>query len=256
VEQNPQAVLADWLDSLTLMSDLDKYESQKGVTLMTLHAAKGLEFRVVFLVGMEEGILPHSQSLDRNDDLEEERRLCYVGMTRARDMLFCMHAHERRVHGRFREQSPSPFLAEIPESAKEFVRLGRAYSSSQTWREAPMRQSGGAARFSAPNARRPEGRPSTPPPKNTNVNGVMSFFGQGQSAPVQFDPGAIRAAKQAEAPGASAELKRGQRVRHEMFGVGTILTMEGSGPDAKLSVYFERHGTKKFVAKFAKLTRA
>ena len=79
----------------------------------------------------------------------------------------------------------------------------------------------------------------------------MSFF---QNAPVQFDPGAIRAAKQAEAP-ASAELKRGQRVRHEMFGVGTILTMEGSGPEAKLTVYFERGGSKKFIAKFAKLTR-
>ena len=253
MEQNPQAVLADWLDSLTLMSDLDKYESQKGVTLMTLHAAKGLEFRVVFLVGMEEGILPHSQSLDRTDDLEEERRLCYVGMTRAREMLFCMHAHERRVHGRFREQSPSPFLAEIPENAKEFVRLGRSYSSTQTWREAPIQQR--RPGYTAPQPmRRPA--PQAAPPKNTNVNGVMSFFGQGQSAPVQFDPGAIRAAKQAEAPGASAELKRGQRVRHEMFGVGTILTMEGSGPDAKLSVDFERHGTKKFVAKFAKLTRA
>ena len=257
MEQNPQAVLADWLDSLTLMSDLDKYESQKGVTLMTLHSAKGLEYRVVFLVGMEEGILPHAQSQERNDDLEEERRLCYVGMTRAREMLFCMHAHERRVHGRFREQSPSPFLNEIPEDAKEFVRLGRSYSSSQTWREAPMR---GAAGFNPPTyGRRPEGRRSTPPapqpPKSNNVNGVMSFFGN-QSAPVQFDPNAIRAAKQAEAPGAGAELKRGQRVRHEMFGVGTILTMEGSGPDAKLSVYFERHGTKKFIAKFAKLTRA
>jgi DNA helicase II / ATP-dependent DNA helicase PcrA len=257
VEQNPQAVLADWLDSLTLMSDLDKYESQKGVTLMTLHAAKGLEFKVVFLAGMEEGILPHAQSAERNDDLEEERRLCYVGMTRAREMLFCMHAFERRVHGRFREQSPSPFLNEIPEEAKEFVRLGRAHSSSQTWREAPLR---GGAGFSPPAPRRPEVRRSTPPPAqpkpNTNVSGVMSFFGQNQSAPVQFDPNTIRAAKQAEAPGAAAELKRGQRVRHEMFGVGTILTMEGSGPDAKLSVYFERHGTKKFVAKFAKLTRA
>jgi DNA helicase-2/ATP-dependent DNA helicase PcrA len=271
MEQNPQAVLADWLDSLTLMSDLDKYESQKGVTLMTLHAAKGLEFRVVFLVGMEEGILPHAQSLERTDDLEEERRLCYVGMTRAREMLFCMHAFERRVHGRFREQSPSPFLTEIPEEAREQVRLGRAYSS-QSWREAPAQRrfeggrpstyQGGRAAGSQRSGRQDAGAPRSAPQgasqggapqrPNANVNGVMSFF---QNGPVQFDPGAIRAAKQAEAP-ASAELQRGQRVRHEMFGIGTILTMEGSGPDAKLSVYFERHGTKKFIARFAKLTRA
>jgi DNA helicase-2/ATP-dependent DNA helicase PcrA len=256
-EQNPQAVLADWLDSLTLMSDLDRYESQKGVTLMTLHAAKGLEFRVVFLVGMEEGILPHAQSLERTDDLEEERRLCYVGMTRAREILFCMHAHERRVHGRFREQSPSPFLGEIPEDAKEYVRLGRAHSAP-TWREAPLQQRRTGYNAPSQTMRRPgpQGGPSRPaaPKASSNVTGVMSFFGN-QNAPVQFDPGAIRAAKQAESP-AGAELQRGQRVRHEMFGVGTILTMEGSGPDAKLSVYFERHGTKKFVARFAKLTRA
>jgi len=229
-EQNPQASLGDYLDSLTLMSDLDRYESQKGVTLMTLHAAKGLEFKVVFLTGMEEGVLPHSQSLEQNEDLEEERRLCYVGMTRARELLFCIHAHERRLHGRFREQSPSPFLAEIPEEVKEDVRLASAYRAPQgSWREQPMRQQSSPSRAS----------------------GVLSFF---QNAPVQFDPSAIKAAKQTE--GGGAELKRGQRVRHEQFGVGTILTMEGHGPDAKLSVYFERHGTKKFIARFAKLTRA
>ena len=133
--------LGDYLDSLTLMSDLDRYESQKGVTLMTLHAAKGLEFKVVFLAGMEEGILPHSQSLEENDDLEEERRLCYVGMTRAREQLYCLHALERRVHGKFREQSPSPFLPEIPEEVREEVRLGtpRYAPPSNNWREQPIR---------------------------------------------------------------------------------------------------------------------
>ncbi len=259
-EQNPQSTLADYLDSLTLMSDLDRYESQKGVTLMTLHAAKGLEFRVVFLAGMEEGILPHSrtQSESEADDLEEERRLCYVGMTRARELLFCLHAYERRVHGRFREQSPSSFLDEIPPTVTEQVRLTstRRYSAPEpSWRERPIR-SGGAAGFSPPsfrNDRRAEARRSTTESKpKDSVNGVLSFF---QNAPVQFDPSAIRAAKtQSESGG--VELKRGQRVKHEQFGVGTILTMEGSGPDAKLTVYFERFGSKKFVAKFAKLTRA
>ena len=271
-EQNPNAVLADYLDSLTLMSDLDRYESQKGVTLMTLHSAKGLEYKVVFLAGMEEGVLPHSQSLENTDDLEEERRLCYVGMTRAREMLFCLHALERRLHGKFREQSASPFINEIPEEAREEVRLASSYrysSSEPSWRDRPVQQNRGGygdtyRGYNSQQPRAAQAPRSAPPPRpqsnapaaqkrNESVNGVLSFF---QNAPVQFDPGAIRAAKtQAEGAGA-ADLKRGQKVRHEMFGVGTILTMEGSGPDAKLSVYFERHGTKKFVARFAKLTKA
>jgi DNA helicase-2/ATP-dependent DNA helicase PcrA len=258
-ENNPQASLADYLDSLTLMSDLDRYESQKGVTLMTLHSAKGLEYRVVFLAGMEEGVLPHSQSLEQNDDLEEERRLCYVGMTRARDLLFCIHAHERRLHGRFREQSPSSFLTEIPESAREELRVSRATNYREpAWRERPMQGGYGSGRtgqtsqrprdFQAPPPKRSEQSPAAK--RDNSVNGVLSFF---QNAPVQFDPNAIRSARQVE--GAPTELKRGQRVQHEQFGVGTILTMEGHGPDAKLTVYFERHGSKKFIAKFAKLTR-
>ncbi|HSP15460.1 MAG TPA: UvrD-helicase domain-containing protein [Thermoanaerobaculia bacterium] len=232
-EGNPSATLADYLDSLTLMSDLDRYESQKGVTLMTLHAAKGLEFRVVFLAGMEEGILPHSQSLEQNEDVEEERRLCYVGMTRAREQLYCLYSLERRMHGKFREQNPSPFLAEIPEAVKEEVRLGFRQPAPR-WREQPIRPQ-------APGLRPQRGAAS--------ANSVMSFF---KDAPVSFDPSAIRAVK-SEAP--RAELKRGVRVRHEQFGEGVILTMEGSGPDAKLTVYFDRAGSKKFIAKYAKLTR-
>ncbi len=283
-EQNPNATLADYLDSLTLMSDLDRYESSKGVTLMTLHSAKGLEFKVVFLAGMEEGILPHANSLEQSDDMEEERRLCYVGMTRARELLFCSHAHERRVHGKFREQNASPFLDEIPEDAKEHVRLARAYTSQvDSWREKPM-YGGGSANYGSNYSGRssygsnsygsssygnrskpaaPAPRPAAPRPqppaqakKPDNVNGVLSFF---QNTPVQFDPSAIQAAKETQQAASSAgalELKRGQRVRHEQFGVGTILTMEGSGPDAKLTVYFDRAGSKKFIAKFAKLTRA
>src|SRR5437762_2744596 len=143
-EQNPGASLADYLDSLTLMTDLDRYESQKGITLMTLHAAKGLEFRIVFLAGMEEGILPHSQSLDQSEDIEEERRLCYVGMTRAREQLYCLHALERRMHGRFREQSPSSFLTEIPEEVKTSQRLtGARHAPAQpSWREKPIQRFG------------------------------------------------------------------------------------------------------------------
>jgi DNA helicase-2/ATP-dependent DNA helicase PcrA len=229
---NPSATLGDYLDSLTLMTDLDRYESQKGVTLMTLHAAKGLEFKVVFLTGMEEGILPHSQSLEENEDIEEERRLCYVGMTRARELLYCMHSLERRLHGQSREQSPSAFLAEIPAAVTEPVRLARRASYGGSWRERPLR-----------------GAPAASPARDT-VKNIASFF---ENAPVQFDPSAIRAMHPEGQRG--AELKRGARVRHEQFGEGTILTMEGNGPDAKLTVYFDRAGSKKFIAKYARLTR-
>jgi DNA helicase-2/ATP-dependent DNA helicase PcrA len=226
VEQNPSSSLADYLDSLTLISDLDRYQSEKGVTLMTLHAAKGLEFKIVFLAGMEEGILPHSQSLEENDDIEEERRLCYVGMTRAREQLYCLYALERRVHGMMRDQRPSSFVQEIPEHVKEEVRLTRP-------------------RFSPP---------PPPAPQRTGrsagaTQSIASFF---KDAPVQFDPNSIRPARSEPR---SAELKRGVRVRHDQFGDGTILTMEGNGPEAKLTVYFDRAGSKKFIAKYAKLTR-
>jgi ATP-dependent DNA helicase UvrD/PcrA len=227
VEQNAGASLTDWLDSLTLMTDLDRYEGTKGVTLMTLHAAKGLEFKVVFLAGMEEGILPHSRSSEENDDdVEEERRLCYVGMTRAREQLYCLYALERRVFGQTRDQSASPFLREIPEGATEEVRLARRWGPSP-----------GASRHPLP---RGEGR----------TTALASFF---KDSPVQFDPNSIRPMRTEQPRG--AELKRGVRVRHDQFGEGTILTMEGSGPEAKLTVYFDRAGSKKFIAKYAKLTR-
>ena len=273
-EQNGGASLADYLDSVTLISDLDRYESQKGVTLMTLHAAKGLEFKVVFLTGMEEGILPHSNSLEANEDIEEERRLCYVGMTRAREQLYCIHCYERRMHGQFREQSPSPFLTEIPEEVKEVVRLGRTGTYGRgreggpNWRERPLPQRGGygdrysgessfsssATRPSQQPPRMAQPRPAPPPPqpkRNDSANGVLSFF---KDAPVQFDPSAIQAASPASSA-KSPELKRGQRVHHEQFGDGTILTMEGKGPNAKLTVYFDRAGSKKFIAQYAKLVR-
>ncbi len=261
-EDNPSASLGDYLDSLTLISDLDRYDSQKGVTLMTLHAAKGLEFRVVFLAGMEEGILPHSQSQQENEDIEEERRLCYVGMTRAREELYCIHCHERRMHGQLREQSPSPFLSEIPEAVREEVQLASAYRSSRnespSWRERPL----GGGRYDRNSSRPPNTIPRPPaassqPPRpspqtkgSTSSNNVFAFF---KDAPVQFDANAIRPAAPAESR--PAELKRGVRVKHDQFGTGVILTIEGTGPDAKLSVYFDRAGTKKFIAKYAKLER-
>ena len=252
-ESNADSSIAAYLDSVTLMADVDSYDKEKGVTLMTLHAAKGLEFKVVFLAGMEEGILPHAQSRDDFGDIEEERRLCYVGMTRARERLYCIHCFQRRVYGQLREQEPSPFLGEIPEAVTEKVRhesafgsgYGSGYGSSRgatmPGRENPLRSPKTSFAPRGGGGRKPE---------QSNVGNVMGFF---KDAPVAFDPGAIRAAKENE--GASKGLTRGTRVRHEQFGEGVILKIEGEGENAKLTVFFDRAGSKKFVAKYAKLQK-
>ena len=189
---------------------------------------------------------------------------------------YCLHCHQRRLHGQSREQSPSPFLSEIPEGVREPVRVGNpgayrgGYDSGPYWRERPLgqrgygdRYSGGGGAFRAAPSRaaaaprgtppRPQPVPPQQPKRNDPANGVLSFF---KDEPVRFDPAAIRAASAPQATARPSELKRGQRVRHEQFGDGVILTMEGSGPDAKLTVYFDHGvGSKKFIAKFARLTR-
>lgn len=234
-EKNPEASLGDYLDSITLMADVDSYDNEKGVTLMTLHAAKGLEFPVVFLAGLEEGILPHTQSMNEPGGVEEERRLCYVGMTRAREKLFCLHCHRRRIYGMLREQSPSPFLAEIPAEVTDVIRVGSGNYEKPPEPAAWLSERTGGSR--AGGGRRDSG------------GAVSGFFG---NAPVRFDPSVIQTAS----PSRNAEAKgprRGAKVQHEQFGLGTVLRIEGSGDTAKLTVYFDRAGTKKFIAKYAKL---
>jgi DNA helicase-2/ATP-dependent DNA helicase PcrA len=247
-ETHEPASIADFLDSVTLMSEVDTYDGEKGVTLMTLHAAKGLEFRAVFLAGMEEGILPHGQSINDYGDIEEERRLCYVGMTRARERLYCLHCFQRRLYGQTREQTPSQFIDEIPESVREDVRLGSVGA---------YRRGSGSARM--PYRDKPTYRSSSPASGSRSdwstgsgsTGNVMSFFGD---APVQFDPDAIRAAKQAES--GSPSFRRGTRVRHDKFGEGVILQIEGQGDKEKLTIFFDKAGRKTLMSKFAKLTRA
>jgi DNA helicase-2/ATP-dependent DNA helicase PcrA len=141
-ESFPQATVADFLDRISLLSDADYEDQPKKVLLMTLHAAKGLEFPLVFLVGLEEGVFPHQLSLDDADQLEEERRLCYVGMTRARERLVLSWAQRRRVQGSYRELTPSRFLAELPaELLRSIAERGAARSPARILAP-PRRESG------------------------------------------------------------------------------------------------------------------
>ncbi len=194
--------LAAFLDQVALLSDVDSLDAKAPVVLMTLHAAKGLEFDTVFLVGLEEGLVPHSRSLEDDAALEEERRLCYVGMTRAMDRLFLSHARSRQVFGQRRVCEASRFLEEI--SSDRVVRVGGRRS---------------AARVGLPFA--PPSRAAVPP---------------GVSAGGDFAP-----------------MRPGVRVRHPLFGAGTVVRCEGSCDDLKVTVAFGAAGTRKLVARFAGL---
>src|SRR6204780_2919123 len=212
--------LEDVLDAAALASDSDQYDDTIPVSLMTLHSAKGLEFDSVFLAGLEEGLLPHGRSLGSNAEVEEERRLFYVGMTRAKQSLVLSRAVYRRTYGeeRLRAALPSRFLAEIPGDLIEAA-LGSQSEPGETRRYEPDPE------FSEGYAYRTRTR--TP-------------YGQASR-------GARRASK---------DPLIGTRVRHSKYGVGTIIEVEGEGEDRKLTVSFQDHGAKKLIERYANLQLA
>jgi len=224
----------DFLDAAALVSDADSFEGKPGVTLITLHSTKGLEFDHVFLTGMEENICPHSRSVNEEKGVEEERRLVYVGMTRARKTLTLTRAVYRRVFGneqQLRASEPSRFLSEIPSELVDTVR-GSMAEIGQTRRYEPDPEYSYSAdeflrrvrRGPVPAARQPQRSSSTP----------------------GFGRAAIRR-------GADANPLLGQKVRHPQYGVGTIIGVEGDDDDRRLSVTFPGRGTKKFVERYAQL---
>jgi DNA helicase-2/ATP-dependent DNA helicase PcrA len=212
--------LEDVLDQAALASDSDQYDDTIPVSLMTLHSAKGLEFDAVFLAGLEEGLLPHGRALGSNAEVEEERRLFYVGMTRAKQSLVLSRAVYRRTYGeeRLRAALPSRFLAEIPGDLIEAA-LGSQSEPGETRRYEPDPE------LSENYAYRQKTR--TP-------------YGQ-----------ASRGARHA-----SKDPLIGTRVRHSKYGVGTIIEVEGEGEDRKLTVSFQDHGAKKLIERYANLQLA
>jgi DNA helicase-2/ATP-dependent DNA helicase PcrA len=223
----------DFLDAAALVSDADSFEGKPGVTLITLHSTKGLEFDHVFLTGMEEGISPHSRSLNEEKGIEEERRLVYVGMTRARKSLTLTRAVYRRIFGneqQLRASLPSRFLAEIPSELVETVR-GSMAEIGQTRRYEPDPEySYSPEEF----LRRVRGQ-SLPPSATRRPTGSAAYA----RPPVRR--------------GADTNPLLGQKVRHPNYGVGTIVGVEGDDEDRRLSVSFPGRGTKKFVERYAQL---
>ncbi|HZR27507.1 MAG TPA: UvrD-helicase domain-containing protein [Terriglobales bacterium] len=251
--------LAEFLDHAALVSDADQYDAGAQVTLMTLHSAKGLEFPLVFLAGMEENLFPHSRTLLNPGELEEERRLCYVGMTRAMNTLVLTRARYRRRYG---TDMPEPtvasrFLEEVPPHLMEDLGSSRR-SSGVTYPPSAVAGEGSHYNYededqsmsaAAPSYSRGNKRTSYSGPTYNSIENIAEFFasrGKKFTAPKITQP----------APTGRKGFKPGQRVRHPKYGEGTVYKREGDGDEAKITVQFPRVGLKKLVEKYAQLEKA
>jgi DNA helicase-2/ATP-dependent DNA helicase PcrA len=216
--------LREFLDHAALVSDQDSYDEQAPITLMTLHTAKGLEFPIVFIMGLEDGLFPHNRSIGDANQLEEERRLFYVGMTRAEEKLYLSSARFRRFFGNTDQQvsEPSRFLTEIPQELVE---------DAGESRRRPAVQYQGAT--------------------YNSVDAVTRALGGGIRQPAASSSTVAKAAPGRKSSGGKWTL--GTRIRHPRFGNGTILRTEGDGDDMKLTISFMSHGLKKMIAKYAEL---
>ena len=223
--RDPEASLGGFTDQLSLLSEADEGQGslEARIWLMTLHAAKGLEFPTVIMAGLEEGVFPHSRAFDEEDEMDEERRLCYVGITRARSQLVVTGAARRRVFGEYQSMEPSRFMDELPPHLVERIEPAYPTSSYQS-------SFGGFGRTSAYGS---DARRSTyHRPGRTREESTYSYEDEDQSVP--------------------AGLRLGAKVRHPQFGVGTILSLEDLADDVKLVVRFSV-GPKTLRAKYAKL---
>ena len=231
--------LLRFLEDVALLSDWDREEETPDrLTLMTLHTSKGLEFPVVCIVGMEEGIFPHQRALDDPAGLEEERRLCYVGMTRAREELFLFRAERRLRFGTVSERLPSQFLDEIPAHLVREVGV----------RPRQSLRSGAGSRPGFRSGSRSTSRSSSRPRDQASGDTTMDYS-YSQEADSHSDMGFGSGSEL----GGDGGLRTGTRVRHPTFGVGIVRRSEGRGDAEKVSVQFSRAGLKKLIRRFASL---
>jgi DNA helicase-2/ATP-dependent DNA helicase PcrA len=251
--------LSEFLDHAALVSDTDRYNPESRVTLMSLHSAKGLEFPLVLLAGMEEGLFPHSRTLNQPNELEEERRLCYVGMTRAMDALVMTRARYRRRYGNDMPEAslPSRFLEEIPAHLLQDLTRGQRPSSGAYAARYGSVRGGGESEsprhysYEDEDQRpRAASRTGTTPnrPKTGSLDNIAQFFSSRKSS-------GSRPKLEIPVPGGVTGFRSGQRVRHPKYGEGVVFRREGDGDDAKITVQFAEFGVKKLVEKFAQLEK-
>jgi len=233
--------LREFIDHSALVSDQDDYKRDAPVTLMTAHSAKGLEFPLVFIVGLEDGLFPHSRSATDRSELEEERRLAYVAMTRAERYLYVTHAMKRRVYGEELASEPSPFLNEMPIDLLEDLSLGKSWLSFAR----------GSSAIDYEHGEYKKERKKYTGKTYDSVDSIAEFFKQRNR-----QLGQTSEPKPVSTPAASAEFKPGSYVKHSKYGRGLVLRREGAGESTKLTVSFPGYGQKKLVEKYAGLEKA
>jgi len=241
--------LREFIDHSALVSDQDEYKRDAPVTLMTVHAAKGLEFPVVFVVGLEEGLFPHSRAATDRAELEEERRLAYVAMTRAERHLYVTHAMKRRVYGEELASEPSTFLNEMPDELLEDLSLGKSWLSFK----------GGSQQIDYEQGEYKKERKKYTGKTYDNADSIAEFFKQRTRQMGQTSGSVPKVASkpsQPAAPSTSTEFTPGSYVRHSKYGRGLVLRREGAGESTKLTVSFPGFGQKKLVEKYAGLEKA
>lgn len=230
-EESEDANLSEFLEDVALISDIDSYnEDEDAVVLMTLHSAKGLEFPIVFIPGMEEGIFPGNQSMFSEEDLEEERRLAYVGITRAKKKLYLISSQQRMLYGQTSRNMPSRFLREIPSSVIDDQSVVARRSTGFT-----------TPRTAYANASRNE--------LGHSSHNKIGSYTQSSSSAHKFGQAGNAAQKN------NIDFKVGDTVCHKSFGTGTVLTVTPMGGDMLLEVAFDKAGTKKMMANYARLEK-
>jgi DNA helicase-2/ATP-dependent DNA helicase PcrA len=229
LEQGEEGVsLETFLDKVSLVTDVDLYEDKGNrVSLMTLHCAKGLEFPLVFIVGMEEGLLPHYRRGEESVDMEEERRLCYVGITRAKEKLFLSRAEKRSTFGVGRANLPSRFLDELPmeliQLEEKRRKLESLFAQEPRWDAYPL------------------------PAGEVRIDGEDQFQETLQESSFPEGNGIVLS------PEGFYPLKIGMRVRHPKFGEGRVRSVEGMDEDQKATILFQTVGSKRMKVRYAHL---
>ena len=254
-EEEEEPNLENFLSKMALLSDIDNSDlEEERVTLMTLHSAKGLEFPVVFMTGMEEGMFPHSRTLMEPEELEEERRTCYVGITRAQRKLYMTYASIRTIFGRTEAHEPSRFLYEFPEELKEelafrrkredgFIGFGGNYDG---WGSIG---GGGIGRNMRPNM-----STARPTPKGQPMSGLEALNAL-RSANPSLAGSVKMGTKSLNRPDMSIQWKVGDKASHSKWGTGTVVKVAGSGEETEIQINFPGIGLKKLMQRYAPLKK-